>query len=179
MVDLLCEKYGLDLYETPIGFKHICELMLDHDIIMGGEESGGLGVKGHIPERDGILLGLLLLEAMAVSGKGLRQLLKDTMDEIGHFYYRRIDLPIENDTKERLIAMLRAGGIQAIASRPVARENFLDGFKYLLADGSWLLIRPSGTEPVLRLDSEADTPETVEELLRAGGRSPASTKLAG
>ena len=111
MVDLLCEKFGLELFETPIGFKHICELMLDHDILMGGEESGGLGVKGHIPERDGILMGLLLLEAMAMSGKGLRQLLNETMDEIGHFYYRRIDLPIENSAKERLIAQLKAGGI--------------------------------------------------------------------
>jgi phosphomannomutase len=168
MVDLLCEKYGLELFETPIGFKHICELMLDHDILMGGEESGGLGVKGHIPERDGILLGLLLLEAMAVTGKGLRQLLNDTMDEIGHFYYRRIDLPIELEAKERLITTLRAGGLRTIASRPVARENFRDGFKYIFADGSWLLIRPSGTEPVLRLYSEAGTPDVVEELLRAG-----------
>lgn len=168
MVDLLCEKYGLELFETPIGFKHICELMLDHDILMGGEESGGLGVKGHIPERDGILLGLLLLEAMAVTGKGLRQLLNDTMDEIGHFYYRRIDLPIELEAKERLIAKLRSGGLRTIASRPVLRENFRDGFKYIFADGSWLLIRPSGTEPVLRLYSEAATPDVVEELLRAG-----------
>lgn len=168
MVDLLCEKYGLELFETPIGFKHICELMLDHDILMGGEESGGLGVKGHIPERDGILLGLLLLEAMAMSGKNLRQLLNDTMDEIGHFYYRRIDLPIDNDAKERLIAVLRCDSLDTIACRPVARKNFRDGFKYIFADGSWLLIRPSGTEPVLRLYSESDTAEAVEELLRAG-----------
>jgi len=168
MVDLLCEKYGLELFETPIGFKHICELMLDHDILMGGEESGGLGVKGHIPERDGILLGLLLLEAMAVTGKGLRQLLNDTMEEIGYFYYRRIDLSIDNGSKSRLIEKLRSGGLGTIASRPVARENFRDGFKYIFEDGSWLLIRPSGTEPVLRLYSEAGTPEMVEELLRAG-----------
>ncbi len=168
MVDLLSEKFGLELFETPIGFKHICELMLDHDIVMGGEESGGLGVKGHIPERDGILLGLLLLEAMAMSGKGLRRLLDETMDEIGHFSYRRIDLPIATDAKERLVEKLRAGEIRTIASRSVANENFRDGFKYLFADGSWLLIRPSGTEPVLRLYSEAGDPETVEELLRAG-----------
>jgi phosphomannomutase len=168
MVDLLCEKYGLELFETPIGFKHICELMLDHDILMGGEESGGLGVKGHIPERDGILLGLLLLEAMAVSGKGMRELLNDTMDEIGHFFYRRIDLPIDNDAKERLIAVLRSGSLDTIACRPVARKNFRDGFKYIFADGSWLLIRPSGTEPVLRLYSESGTAEAVEELLAAG-----------
>ncbi len=168
MVDLLSGKFGLELYETPIGFKHICELMLDHDILMGGEESGGLGVKGHIPERDGILLGLLLLEAVAMSGKGLRRLLEETMDEIGHFSYRRIDLPIDNGAKERLIEKLRAGGARTIASRPVAGENFRDGFKYLFADGAWLLIRPSGTEPVLRLYSEAGDPGTVEELLRAG-----------
>jgi phosphomannomutase len=168
MIDLLAEKYGLPLFETPIGFKHICELMLANDILMGGEESGGLGVKGHIPERDGILMGLLLLEAMAVSGKGLRQLLDATMDEIGHFYYRRLDLPIENSAKERLIERLKAGGLTEIAARPVATENFRDGFKFIFADGSWLLIRPSGTEPVLRLYSEAGDPAVVEELLAAG-----------
>jgi phosphomannomutase len=168
MIDLLAEKFGLPLFETPIGFKHICELMLEHDILMGGEESGGLGVKGHIPERDGILMGLLLLEAMAMSGKGLRQLLDETMDEIGHFFYRRIDVPIENAAKERLIEKLTKGGIRTIASRPVTVENFTDGFKYIFADGSWLLIRPSGTEPVLRLYSEARDPALVAELLRAG-----------
>lgn len=168
MIDLLAAKYGLALRETPIGFKHICELMLENDILMGGEESGGLGVKGHIPERDGILMGLLLLEAMAMSGKGLRRLLEETMDEIGHFYYQRIDTPIENAAKERLVEKLKAGGLKSIASRPVAGENFTDGFKYLFADGSWLLIRPSGTEPVLRLYSEASDPETVGQLLAAG-----------
>lgn len=168
MIDLLAEKFGLPLFETPIGFKHICELMLEHDILIGGEESGGLGVKGHIPERDGILMGLLLLEAMAMSGKGLRQLLDETMDEIGHFFYRRIDAPIENAAKERLIEKLTKGGIRTIASRPVTVENFTDGFKYIFADGSWLLIRPSGTEPVLRLYSEARDPALVAELLRAG-----------
>ncbi|HEY6874589.1 MAG TPA: phosphoglucomutase/phosphomannomutase family protein [Geobacteraceae bacterium] len=168
MVDLLCRKFGLPLFETPIGFKYICELMLEHDILMGGEESGGLGVKGHIPERDGILMGLLLLEAMAASGKGLRRLLEETMDEIGRFSYRRIDLPIENRAKERLIAELGKGEIAAIASRPVAETNFKDGFKFIFADGSWLLIRPSGTEPVLRLYSEASDPAVVEELLEAG-----------
>ena len=168
MIDLLAAKFGLPLFETPIGFKHICELMLDHDILMGGEESGGLGVKGHIPERDGILMGLLLLEAMAMSGKGLRQLLMETMDEIGHFSYHRLDLPIDNVAKEQLIARLQPGGLTTIAGRPVAEENFKDGFKFIFADGSWLLIRPSGTEPVLRLYSEAGDPAHVERLLEAG-----------
>lgn len=168
MIDLLAEKYGLPLHETPIGFKHICELMLEHDILMGGEESGGLGVKGHIPERDGILMGLLLLEAMAMTGKGIRQLLDETMAEIGAFYYQRLDLPIANGPKEQLVERLRAGGIATIAGRAVARENFRDGFKFIFGDGSWLLIRPSGTEPVLRLYSEAGDPATVAELLAAG-----------
>jgi phosphomannomutase len=168
MIDLLCDRYGLELYETPVGFKHICELMLDHDILMGGEESGGLGVKGHIPERDGILLGLLLLEAMAMTGKGLRKLLNETMDEIGYFFYQRHDLPIDNHSKELLIKRLKEGGITRIGSREVARENFRDGFKFIFGDGSWLLIRPSGTEPVLRLYSEANDPAVVDELLRSG-----------
>jgi len=167
MVDLLAEKYGLELFETPIGFKYICELMLERDILMGGEESGGLGVKGHIPERDGILLGLLLLEAMAVSGKGLRQLLDETMDEIGHFHYRRIDRRIENTVKEQLVARLRSQAPTVIDGRPVAGTNFSDGFKFIFDNGDWLLIRPSGTEPVLRLYSEAASLDQVERFLRA------------
>jgi len=167
MIDLLCEKYDLPLLETPIGFKHICELMLEQDILMGGEESGGLGVKGHIPERDGILMALLLLETMAVNGKGLRQLLNETMDEIGHFSYRRIDLPIDDGAKELLIARLQGERLTTIAARPVVDVNFKDGFKFIFTDNSWLLIRPSGTEPVLRLYSEAADPAVVETLLAA------------
>jgi len=167
MIDLLAEKYGLQLFETPIGFKHICEMMLEHDILMGGEESGGLGVKGHIPERDGILMALLLLEAMAMSGKGLWALLEETMDEIGHFHYARIDLPIDNAAKQLLMEQLRAGGIADIAGFDVVQHNFSDGFKYIFQDGSWLLIRPSGTEPVLRLYSEAGDQGKVALLLQA------------
>ena len=167
MVDLLANKFDLELFETPIGFKHICELMLERDILMGGEESGGLGVKGHIPERDGILLGLLLLEAMAVSGKGLKQLLNETMDEIGHFHYSRIDRRIENAAKELLIAKLRSQPPLEIDGRRVVNSNFSDGFKFIFDNGDWLLIRPSGTEPVLRLYSEAGTSDQVDRFLRA------------
>ncbi|OGT99009.1 MAG: phosphoesterase, partial [Geobacteraceae bacterium GWC2_48_7] len=169
MIDLLAQKFGLKLFETPIGFKHICELMLKQDILIGGEESGGLGVKGHIPERDGILVGLLLLEAMAVSGKGLRQLLNETMDDIGHFYYRRIDRSIEEVAKEQLIARLTSRPPKQFDDREVVSTNFSDGFKFIFENGDWLLIRPSGTEPVLRLYSEAATPEQVDCLLWAGG----------
>jgi phosphomannomutase len=168
MIDLLANKYGLKLHETPIGFKHICELMLENDILMGGEESGGLGVKEHIPERDGILMGLLLLEAVAMTGKGLRQLLNETMDEIGHFYYRRIDLPIGGEAKAKLIEKLQIDPPQNIAGLQVTEKNFRDGFKFIFSDGSWLLVRPSGTEPVLRLYSEASSPDAVLQLLSAG-----------
>ena len=140
--------------------------MLKHDILMGGEESGGLGVKGHIPERDGILLGLLLLEAMAVRGKGLRQLLDETMDEIGHFHYRRIDRRIEDAAKEQLIARLRSDPPSVVDGQRVAATNFSDGFKFIFESGDWLLIRPSGTEPVLRLYSEAGSLDQVERFLR-------------
>jgi phosphomannomutase len=169
MIDLLADHYGLTLFETPIGFKHICELMLTNDILIGGEESGGLGVKGHIPERDGILMGLLLLEAMAVSGKGLRQMLNETMDEIGHFYYRRIDRHIETDIKGKLVARLNADPPMEIDGRKVSSINAKDGFKFIFDNGDWLLIRPSGTEPMLRLYSEADSPVMVDRLLLAAG----------
>ena len=170
MVDLLAEKYGLRLFETPIGFKHICELMLAEDILMGGEESGGLGVKGHIPERDGILLGLLLLEAMAVSGKGLRQMLDETMDEIGHFHYRRIDRQIDGAAKEELIARLKSAPPTEIDGRQITATNFSDGFKFIFDNGDWLLIRPSGTEPVLRLYSEAGSSVQVDRFLSAASQ---------
>lgn len=173
MINRLAEKYGLELFETPIGFKHICELMLEHDILMGGEESGGLGVKGHIPERDGILMGLLLLESIAMTGKGLKEQLNETMDEVGHFYYRRIDAQIGQTAKEKLIESLKNGVISEIAGVKVESTNFSDGFKFIFSGGSWLLIRPSGTEPVLRLYSEAGSPEDVERFLEAG------RKLAG
>jgi phosphomannomutase len=167
MIDLLARKYDLPLYETPIGFKHICELMLEKQILMGGEESGGLGISGHIPERDGVLMGLLLLETVAMTGKGLRQQLEEIMDEIGHFFYRRIDAHINNDAKEALLQRLKNDPPDVIAGRAVASTNFSDGFKFVFDNGDWLLIRPSGTEPVLRLYSEASDPAMVETLLRA------------
>jgi len=167
MIDLLAHKYELPLYETPIGFKHICALMLEKEILMGGEESGGLGVSGHIPERDGILMGLLLLETIAATGKGVRQQLEEIMDEIGHFFYRRIDTHISSEAKEALLQRLKCTPPTVIAGREVVAANVSDGFKFVFENGDWLLIRPSGTEPVLRLYSEAADPAMVETLLRA------------
>lgn len=167
MIDCLAGKYVLPLYETPIGFKHICEQMLEKDILMGGEESGGLGVTRHLPERDGLLLGLLLLETIAFTGKGVRAQLDDIMDEIGRFSYRRIDLTIDQRRKDALIATLSASLPETVAGMPVVSTNSADGFKFIFSDGSWLLIRPSGTEPVLRLYAEAPTTGQVDRLLGA------------
>jgi len=166
LVDCLAANYQLPLYETPIGFKHICELMLEQQILIGGEESGGLGVSGHIPERDGILMGLLLLETIAVTGKGLREQLDEVLAAYGRLFYRRIDAPISSAEKERLLERLRTEPPDTIAGRAVSGTNFSDGFKFLFDNGDWLLIRPSGTEPVLRLYSEASEAEMVETLLR-------------
>ena len=167
MIDLLAQKYELPLYETPIGFKHICELMLEKTILMGGEESGGLGITGHIPERDGVLMGLLLLETIALTGKGLRQQLEEIMDEIGHFFYRRIDTHIGSEAKDQLLQRLTNNPPTVIADRVVSTTNVSDGFKFVFDNGDWLLIRPSGTEPVLRLYSEANDLAMVETLLRS------------
>ena len=166
LVDCLAAKYQLPLFETPIGFKHICELMLERQILMGGEESGGLGVAGHIPERDGILMGLLLMETIAVTGKGLREQLDEVMADYGRLFYRRIDTQINTDERERLLERLRHDPPCVIAGRTVSNTNFSDGFKFVFDNGDWLLIRPSGTEPVLRLYSEASEAEMVEALLR-------------
>jgi len=167
MIDLLAQKYELPLYETPIGFKHICELMLEKPVLMGGEESGGLGITGHIPERDGVLMGLLLLETIALTGKGLRQQLEEIMDEIGHFFYRRIDTHIGSEAKDQLLQRLTNNPPTVIADRVVSTTNVSDGFKFVFDNGDWLLIRPSGTEPVLRLYSEANDQAMVETLLRS------------
>lgn len=170
MIDILAAKYGLPLFETPIGFKHICQHMLDQPILMGGEESGGLGVAGHIPERDGILMGLLLLETVAMTGMGLGEQLDEIMSEIGSFRYRRIDMHIDDDGKKRLLEQLQNDPPDTFADRKVSETNFSDGFKFIFDNGDWLLIRPSGTEPVLRLYSEAGNDDMVEQLLRAGRR---------
>jgi len=167
MIDLLSEKYGLPLHETPIGFKHICELMLEKRVLIGGEESGGLGITGHIPERDGILMGLMLLETVAATGKGLRCQLEEIMNDIGHFFYRRIDLSIGSDEKDILIQRLGSDPPVSIAGRTVVSTNFSDGFKFVFGNGDWLLIRPSGTEPLLRLYSESSDQLMVETLLQA------------
>ena len=168
MIDLLASRYGLEVYETPVGFNHICELILSNDVLIGGEESGGITIKGHIPEGDGILMGLLLLEVMATYGRPLHVIIGELMDEIGHFYYGRHDIEARSFSKQELVKRLTAEAPSRICGLTVKGINSSDGVKYLLEEDSWLLIRPSGTEPVLRIYAEARSPEMVGRLLEAG-----------
>ncbi|MFQ5398371.1 MAG: phosphoglucomutase/phosphomannomutase family protein [Anaerolineae bacterium] len=169
MVDRLAEKYGLALVETPVGFNHIADLMIDNDVLMGGEESGGISVRGHIPEGDGVLMGLLLLEVMADAGAPLHELVSDLLREVGPAQYARTDLQLKRPVaKAGMVQMLMDCAPSRIAGVGIETVQTLDGVKYYLEDGSWLLIRPSGTEPVLRVYAEAPTDERVQALLDFG-----------
>lgn len=168
MINLLAEKYALPLHETPVGFNHIADLMEAHDVLMGGEESGGITIRGHVPMGDGILMGLLLMEMMSHYTKGLRDLCDELRDELGAFYYARRDLRTKPFSKNELVARLKNDAPATMAGLHVVSVNDRDGVKYLFDDSSWLLIRPSGTEPVLRVYSEARSPQLVQELLTQG-----------
>jgi phosphomannomutase len=176
MINRLGERYGLEVVETPVGFNHIGDWMLREDVLIGGEESGGMSFKGHIPEGDGVLMGLLLLEMVAAAQTPLEELVASLLAEAGPSHYARLDLRLSHPVvKSRMVERLTQEAPQAIGGTPVRRVNSLDGVKYVLDDDSWLLIRPSGTEPVLRVYAEAREPGMVEALL-AHGRQVAETK---
>lgn len=163
-VDRVCARHGLALHVTPVGFKHIASLMRTRDILVGGEESGGMGFRDHLPERDGLLSALLVLEAVVAAGTTLDTLLGDLEAEAGAAAYRRCDYTLSPDRGRALVAALDAAPPQRIGARPVTRQETLDGRKYWLGDGTWVLIRPSGTEPVLRVYVEAASATEVDEL---------------
>ncbi|OIO90006.1 MAG: phosphoglucosamine mutase [Anaerolineae bacterium CG2_30_64_16] len=168
MLNRLASQYGLALHETPVGFNYISDLMLTDDVLIGGEESGGISIKGHIPEGDGVLMGLLFAELIARSGKSPEALMREVMTEIGQFDYARNDFQVHPFDKPTLMARLVDMAPPTLAGIALATVNTRDGVKYLLADDSWLLIRPSGTEPVLRVYAEAHSPDTVQALLAEG-----------
>ena len=168
MLNRLARQYELPLHETPVGFNYIGDLMMAEDVLIGGEESGGISIKGHIPEGDGVLMGLLLVELVAANGKSPEVLLDEVMGEIGHFEYARNDFKVKPFQKKALVSSLIAMAPPSLAGIALESVNTRDGVKYLLADDSWLLIRPSGTEPVLRVYAEAHTLETVHALLGEG-----------
>ena len=164
----IAAAHNLKLYETPIGFKYIAELMLKDDILIGAEESGGIGVKGHLPERDGILNSLLFLEAIISAGKSPSEMLHDLHWEFGEFHFGRKDLHVEPAAGLKLLAKLRKLMIDSIAGYRVVGVETMDGTKLILDDESWLLFRQSGTEPVLRIYSEATSVSKMNALLAAG-----------
>ncbi|MBI4927926.1 MAG: phosphoglucomutase/phosphomannomutase family protein [Anaerolineae bacterium] len=175
MIDRLAKKYGLTLRETPVGFNHIADYMLREDVLIGGEESGGISFKGHIPEGDGVLMGLLVVEMVAAYGTSLRELVNDLLSEVGPAFYDRTDLRLKRPvSKSAMTARLINEPPASIGGESVAEIASTDGVKYIMADDSWLLIRPSGTEPVLRVYAEGRTPEMVKALLGYGEQVAAS-----
>ncbi len=175
MVDRLAARYGLPVYETPVGFNHIADYMLKEDVLIGGEESGGISFKGHIPEGDGILMGLLLVEMVAAAGASLADLVAELLKEAGPAYYERRDMRLSHPVaKAKMAQRLLDDAPQTIGGQAVSEILTTDGIKYVLADDSWLLIRPSGTEPVLRVYAEGRSPEMVDALLEFGGKIAAS-----
>ena len=164
VIDRICRKNNLALHLLPVGFKHVSKLMTTRDILIGGEESGGIGITSYLPERDGIFIGLLVLEIMVTKKQTLSELAQELFNEYGSFYYDRLDLHAGEEKKQAIIARVAKGGFRAIARYKVTGFNDLDGYKYHF-EGGWLLIRPSGTEPVLRLYCEADSPEKVKTVL--------------
>ena len=163
----LAAYYGLDIEVTKIGFKYIAEIMTKEDVLVGGEESGGLAVKGHIPERDGIWNGLLIMEFMALTGKSMKELIAEVYAKVGSFNSDRDDLRLKEEQKQAIIAACKNDPYQAFGDYKVQRIETIDGFKFYLSDNEWVMIRPSGTEPVLRVYAEAPTPADVRKILDA------------
>jgi len=166
-VEQLCKHYGLEQETVKIGFKQIAGKMITEDVLLGGEESGGIATKGHIPERDGIWMGLILFEFMAKSGKSLEDLITEVYEIVGEFAFERIDLHIDNDTKLAIIQSCKDGKFSKFGKYEVERIETIDGFKFFFDEDTWLMIRPSGTEPVLRTYAEAKTQEKVFDVLAA------------
>jgi alpha-D-glucose phosphate-specific phosphoglucomutase len=169
MIDRIAARYGLPLVETPVGFNHIADLMIADGVLMGGEESGGMSIHGHIPEGDGVLMGLLLLEVMAEARVPLDEIVADLLTQYGPAQYARTDIMLTRPVaKEQMVRMLVDKAPAAIAGVAVEDVQTTDGVKYYLDDGSWLLIRPSVTEPVLRVYAEAGENGRVKALLQFG-----------
>jgi phosphomannomutase len=179
MLDRICQKHGRELIEHGIGFKYVVDLMLEREILMGGEESGGIGFQRHLPERDGLLNALLLANVMAEEGKTLGMLVADLQEEYGEHQYGRIDLHISDEIKNSAIARAKAlqPGDPVFANMPIYCQENLDGVKFYLdnpeastkakAAETWLLLRASGTEPLLRIYTESCSKESVEKLLES------------
>jgi len=168
MISKLGKIFAVPVYETPVGFKYVAPLMLQKKAIIGGEESGGYGFRGHIPERDSILAGLYFLDFMVKTGRTPSQLLDYLYSKVGTHYYDRVDSHLSKGKRQAILDRLVSSPIDTIAGAKVTRVDTTDGFRFFLADESWLLIRFSGTEPLVRLYAEGESPERVRNLLNEG-----------
>jgi alpha-D-glucose phosphate-specific phosphoglucomutase len=167
LIDKLAAKFGRKLHEMPIGFKYICELMLEHKILIGGEESGGIGTNLYLPERDATVSALFLAELMAWHGKSLGELLAALHAEFGEFHYGRVDLDVKPGQKEKAIAHFSNGKLTRILDLPIVRREDMDGIKVYLGEAGWVMVRASGTENLLRVYSETNKTETTRRVLEA------------
>jgi phosphomannomutase len=165
MIDKIAAKFGRQVWETPVGFKYICDRMLECDILLGGEESGGIGTKLYLPERDATVNALLLAEVMAWHGKSLGELVAMLHQEFGGHYYNRVDLHVKNGQMEKAIGHFSSVKFQRLLDWPVILRENLDGIKVYLGDIGWLMLRASGTENMLRIYSETTRPETTKRVL--------------
>jgi len=167
LIDKLATKLGRKLHEVPIGFKYICELMLEQNILIGGEESGGIGTSLYLPERDATVSALFLAELMAWHGKSLGELLTALHAEFGEYHYGRVDLDLKPGQKEKAIAHFSNGKLDCLLDLPVVRREDMDGIKVYLGEAGWVMVRASGTENLLRVYSETSKPETTRRVLNA------------
>ncbi|MDI1353302.1 MAG: phosphoglucomutase/phosphomannomutase family protein [bacterium] len=161
----MCEHYGLPLEVVKIGFKYICSIMVNEDVLVGGEESGGIAIKGHIPERDGIWMGITIWEFMAKTGKTLNQLIEEVYAITGTFCFERNDLNIDETIKARVLSNCKSGAYKNFGKYKVSRVDDLDGYKFFFDENTWMMIRASGTEPVLRVYAEAATQDLANDIL--------------
>ncbi len=168
LVDRLANRLGIEVVTTPVGFKWIYEEMVKGGVMIGGEESGGIGIPSHVRERDGLLMALMLAEMMAQKGKGLGELIDDLLELTGPMEYRRVDLKLDSAVKDSFVDSIPRLEPTEIAGLPVKETQRSDGIKFLLPDDAWLLLRPSGTEPLVRVYAEAPSLGVVDDLLAAG-----------
>lgn len=164
-VKKMCEQYGLEVEVTPIGFKYISEIMITDDVLLGGEESGGIAIKGHIPERDGIFDGLIIYEYMMETGKTLKELCEEIYEVVGKFAYERNDLHLQEAQKQRIMKEATDGVYKEFGKYKVTKVETIDGIKYHFENGEWMMLRASGTEPVLRIYAEGNSREEALDIL--------------